>query len=298
MPSTRRGFLTTSLGILSTSPWAIAAAEDARPSDGLHGEIGITTGTFSHQLRTRPERFRLPELLAVIRGELDLRVVDVYTPSLDSFDAAYLERVRAAAEKAGCVLTNLKMNQPGLDLGSADPPVRDKALAEYKRSIDAAARLGMRWARPLPTKERPDRRSLIAALRELADYAARREVRLLIENFGWMQSDPDSVIRLVKEIGHNVAASPDTGNWANNEVRYEGLARTFPHAVTCDFKARALGPGGEHEAYDLKRCFSIGWDTGFRGPWCLEHGHADEETLLRELRTLRDRLRQWMSERT
>jgi sugar phosphate isomerase/epimerase len=189
------------------------------------------------------------------------------------------------------------MNQPGLDLGSPDAGVRGKALSEYKQSIDAAARLGMRWARPLPTKERPDSRLLIDALRELADHAARRDVQLLIENFGWMQSDPDSVVRLVKAIGTNAAASPDTGNWTNNEVRYDGLAKTFPHAATCDFKARDLGPGGEHPLYDLKRCFTIGWDAGFRGPWCLEHGHADEKTLFKNLRMLRDQLRQWIAER-
>ena len=81
---------------------------------------------------------------------------------------------------------------------------------------------------------------------------------MLVENFGWMQSDPDSAVKLVKAVGHNVAACPDSGNWNNNDIRYEGLAKTFPIAVTCDFKARKLGPNGEHPLYDLKRCFTIG----------------------------------------
>ena len=296
----RRSFLAASSAAFACAAWRPATSADEPPRE-LTGEVGITTGSFSQQLRMRPEKFALPELLTVIREELDMRVVDVYTPSLVSFDGAYLDRVRAAAEKAGCVLTNMKMNQPGLNLGSRDKAVREKSLAEYRRSIDAAARLGMRWARPLPAKTNADRGLLIAALRELAEYAAgrpaARKLQLLIENFGWMQADPDSVADLIKEVGANVAASPDTGNWANNTVRYDGLAKTFPLAVTCDFKARTLNADGQHREYDLKRCFDIGWDAGFRGPWCIEHGHADEKTLFRELRLLRDQLRTWIAER-
>jgi len=78
-------------------------------------------------------------------------------------------------------------------------------------------------------------------------------------------------------------------------VRYAGLARTFPLAVTCDFKARELGKKGEHILYDLERCFQIGWKAGFRGPWCLEHAHRDRKQLFRELGLLRDTLRKWMA---
>ena len=48
-----------------------------------------------------------------------------------------------------------------------------------------------------------------------------------------------------------------------------------------------------HPAYDLQRCFQIGWEAGFRGPWCLEHANRDRAALFRELALLRDRLRAW-----
>ena len=103
--------------------------------------------------------------------------------------------------------------------------------------------------------------------------------------------------KLLDDIGHDVAACPDTGNWDGNEVRYAALARLFPRAVTCDFKAGRLGPNGEHPAYDLKRCFTIGWDSGFRGPWCLEHANTSRADLFRDLCLLRDLLRGWMAEK-
>ena len=70
----------------------------------------------------------------------------------------------------------------------------------------------------------------------------------------------------------------------------------MPLAVTCDFKARALSPKGEHKLYDLKRCFQIGWDAGFRGPWCLEHANPKRPQLFAELTMLRDMLRRWMKQ--
>ena len=136
----------------------------------------------------------------------------------------------------------------------------------------------------------------VASYRELADYAAQRNIQMLIENYGWMESDPESVPKLVKAIDRNVAVSPDTGNWKDTSVRYKGLAAAFPLAVSCDFKARKLGPKGEHELYDLKRCFEVGWKTGFHGPWCLEHANANREVLFRELALLRDMLRGWMKD--
>jgi len=181
-------------------------------------------------------------------------------------------------------------------MGSTNKEERDKAVAEYKKSIDVAAHLGLRWARPLPRAEAPDRKKYVNSYKELANYAGERNVEMLVENFGWMQDDPNSVVDLIKEVGPNVKACPDTGNWDSKKLRVEGLKRTFPIAVTCDFKARALGPKGEHPLYDLKQCFDIGWKAGFRGPWCFEHANNDTDVLFRELHLLGDMLRKWMKE--
>ncbi len=185
------------------------------------------------------------------------------------------------------------MNQKELDMTSTDADVRKRSLDEYRRTIDAAQRLGCRWVRPLPGSKRPNLVLLAAAYRELIDYAKPRGIELLIENFGWMQDDPAVIPLVIKEVGPGLHAQPDTGNWTD-QSRYEGLAKAFPLAVTCDFKAKELSPTGEHTAYDLHRCFTIGWQSGFRGPWCFEHAHADLPGLWRGLIKLRDLLRKWM----
>jgi hypothetical protein len=277
---------------------AVAAQAPAKRGDTLAGEVGITTSSIDRHVSARGETgfITLLDLPRFMRDELDMRVIDLNTNTLGPLDPEHVERLRAAAERAGCVITNLKMNQIDLDMNSPDGSVRKQALDTYKACIDAASRLGARWARPLPGAMRPDMQLHVAAYRELADYAAPRKVQMLVENYRWMQTEADSVAALIRAIDRDVAASPDIGNWIDNPVRYAGLEKTFPLAVTCDFKARELGPGGEHPLYDLRRCFEIGWKAGFRGPWCLEHAHADRKTLVRELCLLRDMLRGWMKE--
>src|SRR5262245_629835 len=243
MNLSRRTFL-HSLGVLCAAARGLSAGgADERKADPLHREVGITTSSLSGHLVAKATRgkFTLLELPRILRDELDMKVIDLNTSSLASFEPTYLDEVRKAADDAGCIMTNLKLNQRDLDMNSPDQKVRERALVEYKRSIDAAARLGLRWARPLPLKERPDMKIHVASYREVADHAAERKIQMLVENFGWMEADPQSVVRLIEDVGRNIAACPDTGNWASNDIRYKGLALTFPRAVTCDFKARQMG---------------------------------------------------------
>ena len=303
MKFSRRAFLQAGSGALSIPLLAqrslqADSGQKAKAAPALERALGITTSSLSGHLSPRAAqgKISLLDLPRMLREELGMTIIDLNTSTVSVTAGKYLEQLRNAADRAGCVLTNLKMNQGKLDMNSPDQATRAHALKTYKASIDVAAELGLKWARPLPRTQRPDMQIHIDSYRELCDYGAERNVQLLVENYGWMQSDPESVVKLVKAIGHQVAACPDTGNWDSDELRYAGLAKTFPIAVTCDFKARAIGPRGEHPLYDLKRCFEIGWQAGFRGPWCFEHANKDQGQLLKELGMLRDMLQTWMKE--
>ena len=292
---TRREMLAASVAIPFVSCRATSAQTATSP---LIGQVGITTSSLSGHIAAKSESGKIGvlDLPKVVRNELDMKVIDLNTSTIASLSGGQLDQFRKAAADAGCILTNLKMNQRGLDLASPDSDKRTHALSVYKKSIDVAAQLGLKWARPLPLSVRPDLKLYVDAYRRLADYGAARKVGMLVENFGWLDKEPGLTVKVLDLIGSNVAASPDTGNWANNTVRYAGLKQTFPRAVTCDFKARTLGPKGEHPLYDLKRCFMIGHAAKFRGPWCLEHANRDRKLLFKELALLRDMLRGWMTE--
>jgi hypothetical protein len=261
--------------------------------------IGLTTGTFNRHLASepQPDKLVLLDLPKIMRDELDLRILDLMTANLPTLDTKYLEKLRSRAEQANCIITNLKLNQPGLDMGSADLETRQHAISVYKSSIDAAEVLGCRWVRPLPTALRPDFDSYVDSYRRLIEYAAPKGISLLIENFGWIQEDPAAIPKVVESCGSGLDACADTGNW-NDEVRYTGLTNAFPLSVTCDFKVFELDNLGQHARYDLERCFQIGWDAGFRGPWCFEHFNQDLQQLWVEIAQLRNLIRKWSHSNT
>ena len=291
----RRAFIHHTIGVAAVSALNSRAA-DQKPADPLAREVGVTTGSLIKHLTLEPRKgmLRMLDLPQLMREELDMRVIDLMTATLPSLAPDYLDQLRAAADRAGCVITNLKMNQPRLDLGSRDDAIRRYALDEYKQTMNAAARLGVRWVRPLPGVRRDEHTRLVESYRELIEYGANLDISVLLENVGWISDAPDAIPAIIAETGPALRSQPDTGNW-NDAVRYSGLEQAFPFAASCDFKARELQPDGTHAAYDLERCFRIGWDAGFRGPWCLEHAHADLAVLKREFALLRDQLRGWMS---
>ena len=267
-------------------------ASSGRGRSEFTDETGITTGSFDSQ-RQRGE-LTLENLPAFLNSELGMRLIDVNTLWLTSFRESYVEACRDVASASGCVFTNLKVNHSIGDLYDKKPELAGQAMTAARRMVDVAVQLGAKWVRfNLPQPE-----TLIGDLpahRQLAEYAAEKSVGLVVENGGWMRTRADSIVLGLKAIGDNTFAGPDTGNW-DDEVRDAGLAQSFPRAVTCDFKVFEIDAEGRHSKYDLRRCFDIGQEAGYRGPWLLEHWHDDTSTLVHDLLLLRDQLRAWMNE--
>lgn len=294
----------TCLGSVAGTFISVGPVKGGPPANQPYrGQIGIVSASLAAQIlgRATDRHISLLDLPSVLSEELEMTVLDLNTSVFSNFatvSADLIETLRAKAERARCQITNLKMNQPALDIASPDRELRRRSLKEYKRSIDIAADLGCRWARPLPLAKKPDEQQYVASYQELCEYGHPKGIQLLVENYGWVQADAAALPRLVKAIGRNVAACPDTGNWENNEVRGKGLENAFPVAASCDFKVKGLDADGRHPAYDLQRCFNIAWENGFRGPWAIEHAHIDTTVLFRELRQIGQWLREWTAEQT
>ncbi|HJN09433.1 MAG TPA: hypothetical protein QF564_12130 [Pirellulaceae bacterium] len=63
-----------------------------------------------------------------------------------------------------------------------------------------------------------------------------------------------------------------------------------------DFKVFDLDEQRRHAKYDIRRCFDIGWDAGFRGPWAIEHWNEATKAFVREIVYLSETLKQWMAD--
>ena len=303
LPLNRRQFLRFGLAGFA-SPLLVPAATRADRHAPLPDFVGINIGSFGRH-KQAPDSFQridpydIPQMM---REEWDVRVIDMLHSTLNTQDRAALEKFRARAERVGCVVSNLKINIRD-PLGSDDVAAQRSGLDDYKSWIDVAAILGARWVRPLPGPAVPRWDTVVAGYQQLADHAAKRNITVLVENYGWIQKDPDVIPRLVGALDGRIAAQPDTLNWNDDRARLAGLTKAFPLAASCDFKVGDLGLNYEHPAFDLRRCFDIGWKAGFRGPWCIEHvarmdpkQPQDKAALLREMKWLVGQLRAWTKE--
>ena len=59
-----------------------------------------------------------------MRDELDMRVIDLMNRTMESFAPDYLEKLRKAGDDQDCIYSDLKFNQKGIDIASADDSVR------------------------------------------------------------------------------------------------------------------------------------------------------------------------------
>ena len=291
-PLPRREFLQLSAAGLAT---VVVGQAAMKKHDPLPDFVGINLSSFSRQNRATEasEHIDPYDVPRIMRGELNLRVIDLVSTMLNTRESGPLEKFRKEADRAGCVITNLKVNLPALRFDSDDAATRRQGLDEYKRWIEAASLLGVRWVRPFPADTPPRWETLVAGYRELADHADRFNITLLVENYKWLDAKPDAIPRLVAALEGRVRAQPDTFNWVDDPTRRRGLANAFPLAASCDFKVRDLGPNYEHPAYELRPCFDIGYKAGFRGPWCIEHAAPTKAALLHNMKWITAQLRAW-----
>ncbi len=286
-PIPRRTFLASLAALPSLAGRAAATSVPPR--------IGINTSSFGplRHASDPAERIACDDIPRVLREELDLTIIDLESVTFGPPDPAAAARFRALAEKAGCTIINLKVNAHDLPFDSEDRPAREPALATYRKWIEVAAALGARSVRPYPARTRPRLETLVESYLTLADHADRHGLTVLIENYLWLESEPQIIPEIVRRTGGRIRALVDTGNWADAATRRAGLAAAFPHAMTCDFKFRDLAPDGTHAAYDLCEAFLIGRAAGYRGPWCFEHTHRSRRALIRELLFMKSQLESW-----
>ncbi|MGH9470022.1 MAG: sugar phosphate isomerase/epimerase family protein [Terriglobia bacterium] len=117
--------------------------------------------------------------------DLPIDGLETYEGSLESFDPAYLERVREAHERHKLAMPMLCCSP---DFTSPDASARRNAVSREKQMIDVTAALGGRFCRVLSGQRRPEAsraqgvKWVVECIRELIDYAAPKNIVLAMEN--------------------------------------------------------------------------------------------------------------------
>ena len=170
------------------------------------------------------------------------------------------------------------------DLADPDVVVRDAAVENHKKWIDAAAKMGAHAIRvnTFGTND-PEiwKTTVVDGLKKLATYAATKKINVLCENHGWLSSDPDKLMAAINDVNmDNCGTLPDFGNWCVKRTdvtakwgdceeiypdKYKGTALMMPAAKAVSAKSYDFDTNGNETTIDFTRMLQIVKDAGYKG---------------------------------
>ncbi|APX33489.1 sugar phosphate isomerase [Brachybacterium sp. P6-10-X1] len=167
-------------------------------------------------------------------------------------DPAYVERIRAHAEHAGVALSTLAI---GANFLTDDPEELAAQIDRVKAHVDLAERLGIRQMRhdvvahagyegddtPQFEQALP---SIVAASKEIAQYAATKGITTSLENHGFFVQAADRVRRIVHAVDEpNFATTLDVGNFVCvDEDPTVSVPQNLPYAMVVHLKDFYIRP--------------------------------------------------------
>jgi len=209
-------------------------------------------------------------------------------------DKAYMAELKKAADGAGVAIGLLMLDTNG-PLGTKIEPQRQKAIEKTRAWLDVAAFLGCKTvrvnARGNGTPE--ELRDRVAdSCATLADYAAERELNLVIENHGGPSSEPGWLVSVMQAVNKpNFGTLPDFGNFPPEIDRYGAVEAFMPYAKAVSAKAMAFTPAGECAETDFGRMMRIVRDGGYAGYVGIESSPRGQENEADAILKTRDLLR-------
>ncbi|MFC7455691.1 sugar phosphate isomerase/epimerase family protein [Brachybacterium sp. GCM10030267] len=219
--------------------------------------LGFSSYSFHAKLSTG--EMTLPQVIdwvAASEGEhLELAALsdaaDSPIPSI-GYDGAAVDRIRTTADGAGVTLSTLAI---GADFVTEDPAELATRVARVKAYVDLADRLGIRQLRhdvaphaPVPGDDTPvfERalHSIVAASKEIAQYAAAKGITTSLENHGFFVQAADRVRRIIHAVDEpNFRTTLDVGNFVCvDEAPEVSVAQNLPYAMVVHFKDFYIRP--------------------------------------------------------
>ncbi len=195
---------------------------------------------------------------------------------------AVVDSLKSRGEKHGVKCVLIMVDDEG-DLADPDEAKRNEAVENHKKWVDATEKLGGHAIR-VNTFGTNDPAVWINTvqdgLKKLSEYAATKNINVLVENHGWLSSDAPLVMEAIKGVNMpNCGTLPDFGNWCvkreNNERwgkcveefpdYYEGIRIMMPAAKAVSAKAYDFDADGNQPKIDYVKMLQIVKDAGYEG---------------------------------
>lgn len=172
------------------------------------------------------------------------------------------------------------------DLSVSNKLGRDQAIANHSSWVDVAAELGCSSLRVNLFGDEGEadvqawHDGSVDGMSRLAEYAAKSNINIIVENHGGLSSDASKVVAVLKEINmENCGTLPDFGNfcvrndtgkrWDGNCTEqydvYRGTEELLPFAKGISAKAFDFDENGNEKTFDYIRLMQMIKDSGFNG---------------------------------
>lgn len=197
-------------------------------------------------------------------------------------DTAYLNQMTQTAATAGVKQVLIMIDGEGY-LADMDKKKRDEAIQNHYKWVDAAAYLGCHSIRVNAHGEGTAEQVAEAAvdgLGRLADYAATKNINVIVENHGGYSSDGTWLSGVMAKINKpNCGTLPDFGNFCLKRSdspdygsncleeydRYKGVEELMPYAKAVSAKSHDFDAEGNETHTDYMRMLDIVKKAGYRG---------------------------------
>ena len=219
----------------------------------------------------------LKDFGAHVREKFQINKIEPWTGHFPSTDPSYLERFRAAVEKAGSVVVNIAVDSEHSPY-ALDRAEREQAVAFSRKWVDNAVAIGSRSIRtnlPQAKDSKPDLDRAAESLTRVVEYASAKNVVVSLENDNPVSEDPFFLTSLVEKVNSPwLHTLPDFGNTLaakDPDYAYRGIDAMFSKAYCISHvKSSEINSQGVTVHVDMARTFGIMKRHGYKGYCSME----------------------------
>lgn len=235
-------------------------------------------GPSEHGGNSPAHKMEIKDFAAHVSRKFNISKIEPWSQHFPSTETKYLEEFRVTVEKARGAVANIAVDGEHSPY-AMDRAERDGAVAFSKKWIDVAAAIGAPSVRtniPEAKDGKPDVERGAESLGRVAEYAAKKNVVVNLENDNPVSEDPFFLVQLIGKVNSPwLHANPDFGNTlatGNEEYAYRGIEAMFQHAYSiCHVKAMEVNEQtGQVYRVDMAKTFGILKRAKYRGYCSME----------------------------
>ncbi|HKG68478.1 MAG TPA: sugar phosphate isomerase/epimerase family protein [Segetibacter sp.] len=306
----RRQFITQLAGVAALGIGATSCAMSKKTSstgnNSMAGFFEISLAEWSFHKALFAKKMTNLDFPVIAKQQYGISVVEYVNQFFKdkAKDTTYLNELLKRCKDNG-VKNHLIMCDGEGNLGDTDNAKRTQAIENHYKWVEAAKYLGCRTIRVNAAGQgsaEEVQKAAIDGLGRLAEYAAKENINVIVENHGGYSSNGTWLSTVMKSVNRpNVGVLPDFNNFCikregNKCVeeydRYKGVTELLPFAKGASAKTIDFDANGNCVETDYPRMLKIIKDSGFHGYIGIEYegSQFSEEEGVRKTKALLEKV--------